>query len=244
MVKFDSEEYWQKTTWDRHVELQRVPIQVRKEFENQEDLTVDAICQLIPLHQQLSILDVPCGTGRISESILKRCTVPIWLTLADFNSVTISLAKKYLNGYSSVNFRELDIYDISKEFHHEFDVVVCMDFFHHSSNLMLLLEQVTSVLKPGGILIGNVFAEEHYRKWDNLKYGLIKSTRRFTLYKIATRVYDFAPPYIKRIIRSQGFARIAPLTYNELTSSLESHFESFEIVEGYYYWFSAKTNKT
>lgn len=241
MIKFDSIEYWRSNTWDRYLELNRVPLIIKEEFIKQEHLTVSKVLELTNGKSELKILDLACGTGRISESILQRVSneIRLYITLVDFNPNTLKMAKEKLKDYQNVSYLLVDAYEIGNIFNQYFDVVISMEFLHHLSDLNLFLTQVKKVLKFDGVLIGNVFAKQSYKEWDKLKYGTIKSTRRHLLCMLSKAVYNKSPETVKRVIRKLGLARIDPLTHDELISSLEQQFEFYEIVTSYYYWFSA-----
>ena len=242
MVIFDSAEYWQSHTWDRYVDLRRVPRAVKAEFLRQEELTISKLLPLLNGKGEFRIMDLACGPGRIADSVLQATSSKsnISMTLVDFNSGTLELARENVKGYQNVSFLVATAYEIGNVFDRCFDAVICLELLHHISDLDLLFGQIARVLKPGGILIGNVFALESYAEWDKLKHGSIKSLRRRLLCSLSEVFYGKSPDAVKRIIRRLGLARISPLSREELVASLESHFESFEIATSYYYWFSAR----
>ncbi len=244
MVIFDSKEYWQANTWNRYVELAKVPEAVRVEFLRQEERTASEVLSQAEGKSGLQIMDLGCGTGRISESVLRRAALTernISVTLVDFNSRTLDLAKENLHHYKNVSFQKSDIYDVKNLYHQSFDVVICLDILHHISNLDLLFQNIITVLKPDGCLVANVFAEETYEKWDKLKYGSIKSWRRSVLSAISEAIYGKSPDTVRRVIRRYGLARIKPLARGTLIAYLDKYFETNEIDTSYYYWFWAKT---
>lgn len=238
MIKFDSAEYWQVKTWDRFKEIKVVPPRVRDEFTLQENSTIDKILLLSRDQDSLSILDLACGTGRISDSILKLLPNKAHIVLADFNPRTLDKARAHLNNHSDLEFCCVNAYDIGRKFRKEFDVVVCLDFLHHVSRLELLLAEISGALMPSGILIGNVLAAETYREWDRIKYGILKSSRRRVLNNISKSIYDISPRPVKKLIRLSGLARIEPLSKGELVRYLGICFEYLEITSTYYHWFS------
>jgi ubiquinone/menaquinone biosynthesis C-methylase UbiE len=243
MIQFDSDEYWKAKTWDRFKELKAVTSTVRDEFIYQENLTVEKITSLAKRQEFLSILDLGCGTGKITDSILRAIPDKVQITLVDFNEHTLKQAMVYLYNHSNLSFYCMSAYDVGQKFEHMFDVVVCMDFLHHVSNLKLLLNEISRVLKSSGFLIGNVLAAETYRDWDRNKYGTIKSFRRQFLNNISEGLYPKCPNMMKKLIRVSGFARIEPLSKDELVSILSSYFKLLEINSTYYYWFFAKPQK-
>jgi len=239
MIKFDSDEYWRVKIWDRFKEIEVVPPKVRDEFMLQENNTVGRILRLSSDRDPLSILDLACGTGKISASILKSVPEKAHITLVDFNPRTLNKARMYLGNHSSLDFCCVNAYDIGRKFAREFDIVVCLDFLHHVSRLRLLLGVIREVLTPSGVLIGNALAAETYRELDRIKYGILKSSRRRLLKNIFKNIYDNSPDPGKKLIRLSGFVRIEPLGKDELVGCLSTYFEDLEVISSYYHWFSA-----
>lgn len=243
MVKIDSDEYWQIKTWDRFKEIELVRPKIRDEFMLQEENTVESILSLAHERGFLHILDLACGTGKISDSILRALLGKVHITLVDFNPRTLDKAKTYLSYHNNLDFRCVNAYHIGRRFTGQFDVVICLDFLHHASNLKSILSGIYDVLTPYGVLVGNVLAAETYAEWDRMKYGILKSSRRRLLNIISRAIYDVSPSLVKKLIRLFGFARIEPLTREELSLNMGTFFEDLKIVSTYYHWFSA-TRKT
>jgi len=239
MVKFDSNEYWQKITWDRYEELNKVPISVRNEFLVQEYLTVTHIQELAKKKETIKILDLACGTGRISESIIKANFGKLVLTLADFNKNTLNQVKQNLQAYNNINYILLDAYKLGDYFKDEFDIVICMDFFHHISKLHLLAKQINTALKPDGVIIANAFDKDKYNKWDRIKYGYIKSTRRRLLFSLTNLFYPCFTDKMKNYVDKNGWARIDSLTEEEIVHCLSPYFGNINFTKSYYLWFNA-----
>jgi ubiquinone/menaquinone biosynthesis C-methylase UbiE len=242
-VRFDSTEYWQANTWDRYVEVAKVPQAIKDEFLRQEELTVSGILPLCNKESDLRIMDLACGAGRVAESVLQAASFnrKVLMTLVDFNPKTIVLAKQNLKNYHNVSFAIADAYDIGNMLDGSFDMVICLDLLHHISDVNSLFSQIKKVLKPNGLFIGNVLAAETYAEWDRLKYGRIKSWRRRLLCSLSQKVYRTSPRAVKRVIRRLGLARLTPFAREDLLASLEAHFESVEIITSYYHWFCART---
>jgi len=240
MLKFDSNEYWQKTTWDRYTELDVVPLDVKNEFLLQEKLTVSYISELTKKNKNTKILDLACGTGKISESIIRSSLNNVTLTVADFNKNTLEKTKRNLEKYNNINYLLIDALKIGEYFKGEFDVIVCMDFFHHISNLSVLIKQINTSLRSEGILIANAFDKNNYKKWDRMKYGCSKSLKRRFLFEFANIIYPYTTTNIKRIINKNGWARISPLTEIDIVNNLSPYFVDIEFKKSFYLWFNAK----
>lgn len=243
MVKFDSNRYWQKTTWDRYSELGKVPKEVRDEFIYQECLFVSCI-QKIACNRKIRVLDLACGTGRIAESVKKSNPESIKLFLADFNHRTLTQAKENLKKYSDIEYILLDAYKVGDNFQNEFDVILCADFLHHISRPDILIKQISIALKPGGIFVANVFNQNTYNKWDRIKYGYIHSFCRWLAFNIFTKLYAHSPNSIKTFVDKMGLARISPLRESEILHLTSSYFKIVKLEKSYYIWFCAQKSVT
>lgn len=238
-IKFNSNEFWQNNNWDRYGELGKVPIETRNEFLRQEELTVQAVKQFGCSGNELTVLDLACGTGRIAASIVKATKGNAFLTLVDSNLSTLDLAKYNLRNCSKVNFVCANALDIGNQYIEAFDVVVCLDFLHHVSNVPEFINSVSRSIKPGGIMIGNAFSKEKYIEWDRLKYGFMHSTKRWLINRIVQTIYSSMPGYAQKVIREKGWGRIEPLEKIELFRELEKSFSNIKVVNNYYHWFCA-----
>ncbi len=242
MVKFDSEEYWIITTWDRFRELDRVPFIVKEEFLHQEKLLLYAMTRIITDNDRttVNILDLGCGTGRLAWLLLEGFKDRIHLTLLDLNPHTLEIAKNNLSMFSNVKFIQGNFYYVNELVEQKMDVIICMEIFHHVCHLDKLLGSIASTLKSNGVLIGNVFSVEKYKEWDLKKYGLMKSLQRRGLSWLATNVYRFCPNKVRTFLRRAGLARIEPILEDEMLRFLNRHFSIIDTDQGYYLWFCAK----
>jgi ubiquinone/menaquinone biosynthesis C-methylase UbiE len=242
MVKFDSDEYWAVTTWDRFKEHSRVPLIVKAEFLNQEQLMIEAISSVIANNDNttINILDLGCGPGRLAQQILDRFQDNIHVTLVDINNQTLEEAKANLSLYKNVSFIQGSFYDINELVEHEIHIIICMEIFHHVYNLCTLLESIANTLRANGILIGNVFSADKYKEWDSKKYGFMKSMQRRSVNWFTTKIYHFCPGKVRKFIRRAGLARIEPIRSDEMLSLLSRHFSIIDTDQGYYLWFCAR----
>jgi len=244
MIKFDSDEYWLNTTWDRFGELEQVPLSVRNEFLHQEELTLRAIERRLlksgPTSAPLHLVDLGCGTGRIAKLILDRFPQQLFTTLVDANPRTLELTRHNLQEYRNTNFVLGSVYDVNEIVKEKADIVICLEVFHHISNIPDLLECISRVLRNDGVLIGNVFTEERYKQWDIMKYGVVKSFRRRNLSRAAKLLYSAFPESLQAGIRRLGLARIEPVNSQAFLKLLQQRFAQIVTDEDFYLWFSAE----
>ena len=80
------------------------------------------------IHDASTVLDVPCGTGRMTKVLLAR---GLDVTGADISSPMIDQAKKKLSTYGDqVQFVEADLTDLNFE-DNSFDLITCVRLFGH-----------------------------------------------------------------------------------------------------------------
>ncbi len=101
---------------------------------------------ILDLVEGKRVLDVGCGAGQLSKTMLKMGYV---VTVIDCDEKAIEIArKKGVLGF---------VADIDKwEPDHEFDCVVAADILEHIDDDRLATRKLYSMLKPGGCLIVNV----------------------------------------------------------------------------------------
>ncbi len=136
-------------------------LQIRKE-------TIESFTQGLHFN---SVVDIPCGNGSISLPLLPRTEK---LTLIDISSNMLALAEKSnpANDKHKVlcindNFFNLDIPENS------YDLVICMGLLAHVNSPSDLLNKLSFVTKPGGLLIiQNTDASHFYSYLIRLYLGL------------------------------------------------------------------------
>jgi SAM-dependent methyltransferase len=237
----DSREYWQSHRWDRDLEHGRAPRAIQAELQHQEEMTVSAVRELASgPNQPLSVLDLPVGTGRIAR-LLCIAIPSMCLKIGDINYGTLRLARSRV---SSAGLKAdavcIDAYDVGTCFPRAFDVVVCLDFLSHVSDLTCFMSSVADSLKPKGLFIANVLTAERFAEYEFVKYGWVKAKRRAILREVSKAFYPFAPYPLRYGIRRWGVARIEGASRETVYQELRHRFHSPEVVSTFYHWFRAQ----
>lgn len=111
-----------------------------------------------------SVLDVGCGTGEI----LSKVTPQGNLTLAgiDLSPNMISIAQQKLGERADLRIGDAENLPWPDK---SFDVVICLDSFHHYPNPRKALAEVRRVLRPDGqFILGDLWAPTPIRQFINL----------------------------------------------------------------------------
>lgn len=244
MLRFDSDEYWLAHRWDRDQTLRDTHPRVASILLEQEELTFGAVenaLQRLATRSgaQCRILDLGCGMGRIPRLLAERYGAKVSITLADINPTTLLRATQQLPAGVLEGSTSVSIYDAGNVWNREFDIVLCMDVFHHLTRLDLALRSIAKSVSSGGFLIGNVFLSGEYRAFDRKKYGILGSLRRGALCALGSSLHRLPVSRLARLIRRRGWSRISPVDRDYFLGILTGSFDICSQDEGVYLWFQA-----
>ncbi|MFN8009505.1 MAG: methyltransferase [Terriglobia bacterium] len=131
--------------------------------------------------QQLRVIEVGAGTGGTTASLLpvlpSRGTKYFYTDLSKF---FFSYAERKFSGYPFLHFGFLNIEKdpVDQGFgQHAFDVVVAANVLHATMNLDDTVRNVTTLLKPGGLLL--LYELTCPPAWMESSFGLIEGWHRF-----------------------------------------------------------------
>ena len=96
------------------------------------------------------ILEIGCGTGRITIPLSKKCKKIIGV---DFSDRMLALAEKKSAGHKNIELRKLDVRRKLPFKNATFDKVVCPLAINHIENLDLFFGEIHRVLKRNGRFI-------------------------------------------------------------------------------------------
>jgi len=98
------------------------------------------------------VLDIGCGSGRLTPLILKTITRKGLLIEADFSEKMLSIAKKKFNHKNKLYFVQTDAHHLPFK-NGSFDVIVALAFFPHLSEPKIALGEFRRILKSAGHII-------------------------------------------------------------------------------------------
>jgi ubiquinone/menaquinone biosynthesis C-methylase UbiE len=136
-----------------------------------------------------NVLDMPCGNGMIS---LQNAEKFKHLTLVDFSENMIKETRQNAEKLSITNIKTLcsDIFNTQFQ-DHSFDLVISLGIFAHIDNPQQLVAELLRITKPGGLLIIQNTASDHFygqfihlyqwlkRKTGKTSYALNKIPRKW-----------------------------------------------------------------
>ena len=177
-----------------------------------------------------SVLDMPCGTGIISLPLLNKADK---LTLIDISSNMLSLAESNIpselkHKITAINddFFNIEIPDNS------YDLIICLGLLAHVNSPEQLLNKLSKVLAPGGLLIiQNTDAAHFYSYLIRFYLGLknIISKQPYKLNKVSaslieTTLKNNELQLIKSYRYNQSFLGFSNLFSNKKKYNLTSSF--------------------
>lgn len=111
----------------------------------------DNIC--LGLHEGDSVLEVACGTGLLSEKVIKKSKVKINYIATDFSEKMISLAQKKK---IDAEFLVMDARDLTFK-SGSFDTIIISNALHIVPDANKVLSEINRVLKDNGALFVSNF---------------------------------------------------------------------------------------
>ena len=132
----------------------------------------------------MSVLELGCGTGEMwlgKQEMIGRCS---GFVLSDFSEGMLDKAKDTLRGYKGIEYRLIDIQQISFA-DQAFDAVIANMMLYHVPDLDRGLREVRRVLKDGGAFYAATYGEHGMMEYiESLFSGLCVRNRindNFTL---------------------------------------------------------------
>lgn len=166
---------------------------------------------------EISVIDIPCGEARNTVPLARAFSIVIG---ADASPTALQISSRVLASHNIRNciLMEGDVFNL-KFANDQFDGVFCWDLLGHLTSPAPALIEALRVCKPGGYVIGSVFATGD-------------STRGQDMRAIGNEEYLYAETfYYKFYEREDVSALLMSLTCHivsvELTSWIESPHEGF-----------------
>ena len=168
-TSFDHNSGWQSEQVAKKYDERRFTSFFGRAFDRAEKNALATVLSEAESQQPIkTVLDLPCGTGRISEFLLRR---GYDLECADISKEMIDVAQSRLAGIggNDVKYTVMDIYNIDRP-DATYDCVSCIRLFQHldSDERARALKELGRVSKR--YLVVNVM-------YTSLYYGLVRKLR-------------------------------------------------------------------
>jgi ubiquinone/menaquinone biosynthesis C-methylase UbiE len=167
---------------EKEKEVEQFYDAITKNFEKYNNRFCDEILEYFVMKylpkKRIRILDAGGGTGRFAIPLAKK---GYDITLSDISKTMLDKAKKISNEnrINSINFVKESITDMKNQKNNSFDAVLIMNaILDYCGNHRKALKEIMRVLKPNGILIGNVNNRFVYCSQHELKDGEIGLFKR------------------------------------------------------------------
>lgn len=108
--------------------------------------------------EDIKVLELGCGTGELWKSNLNSIDKIEQLIITDFSSDMVEKTKSVIGNRDNVEYKIMDIQNISFE-NETFDIVIANMLLHHVDDIDKALDEVNRVLKKGGIFYCATFGE-------------------------------------------------------------------------------------
>ncbi|MFH0970282.1 MAG: class I SAM-dependent methyltransferase [Candidatus Diapherotrites archaeon] len=136
------------------------------------------LLKFLPKKTKLKIMDAGGGVGRFSFPLAKNGNE---IVLTDISEGMLSEARRIAtkNKLQNITFLKESIIDMRNQKNNSFDVVLVMNaILDYCGNHKQALKEIFRILKPNGVLIGNVNNRFIYSTMHELKEGSIEEFER------------------------------------------------------------------
>jgi ubiquinone/menaquinone biosynthesis C-methylase UbiE len=175
-----------------------------------------------------NILEIACGTGRVTRHIRKAFPYSVKLTATDLNADMLKIAKKNIED-NSVEFKVVDAQDLPFA-DDTFDVIVCQFGYMFVPDKSKAFSDAYRVLKKGGYLIFNT--------WDRIENNPLTHS----VNKIIIDFFGDSPPQFYQVPYSMynkdelfqfmQAAQFTNISINRVKKEAISH-SALEVVKGF-----------
>lgn len=212
----------------KHFEEEAVKYdRVIREVAPNYDSNVEALVSAVTFNtrRKIRVLDIGCGTGNITEALVKRYPNASVVCL-DITESMLSTAKAKLRKYKRIEFERLDARDIA--YCKEFDVVISSLALHHvtEKEKPRLYGKIYAALKRGGVF----YNADIVKASNNTTYKMYLNKWREFMHK------NLSPARIAETLRNhEQEDRPSPLM-SELKMIGEAGFTDVDVIWKNYYF--------
>lgn len=178
------------------------------------------ITEKVPL-SGLAVLDVGCGGGILSESLLRQGAI---VTGIDLSREAIHVARQHAQQHHLIiEYHHLSVEAMAAQRPASFDVITCMELLEHVPDPQAIIRACATLLKPQG----HLFLSTLNRNWQCYLQAILGA--EYILRLLPRGTHDYArfikPSELETYLREAQLNLVAltGLKYNPLTRSCKLH---------------------
>lgn len=137
-----------------------------------EPFALDLV-ERIEISKARNVLELACGTGRVTKHLSLQLSADAKLTATDLNPGMIDVAKQRITS-GNVRWETVDMTNIPFE-ENQFDLIVCQFGIMFAPDKVKAFTEIRRVLKKGGKLIFNTWGDIHNNKVWSITSDLVNS---------------------------------------------------------------------
>jgi len=192
----------------------------------------DDLVARLPLSHGMRVLEIACGTGIVTEPLLRRLAGQGTLVATDLNDAMMAYARTRIADNLALEWRQAD--GTSLPFpDHAFDAVVCQFGLMFFPDKAAGVREAFRVLKPGGTYLFNV--------WDRIEKNAIVRIARETIhgffpedppqfYMVPFSLHDTAA--VRSLLDAAGFLDLQCVTVEKVGHTPSTAEAAIGLVEG------------
>jgi acyl transferase domain-containing protein/SAM-dependent methyltransferase len=173
---------------------------------------VERFVNALPRNRRARLIEIGAGTGATTSYVLPRLEGrDLDYFFTDVSDYFLSQASEEFAGYPFVRYGLLDIGESPEQQgygEHQFDVVIAANVLHATSNLETTIDQVLSLLAPGGMLV--LYETTGAPRWSDMTVSLIEGWQSFAD-SLRTDSPLLSSPQWSRLLQDRGFSDVVEL---------------------------------
>lgn len=170
----DGRSYWAARFWDR------TPIESAASVGDDHREDQQHIIRFLRDYGQDAqrVLEFSCGIGDFTN-IVTGVSAAEEIEAVDISEHALEIARRTVRD-PRVRFVQGDFWnDLDLE---KADVVVCLHAIHHMGRVREVVARLKTFVKPGGILVGNIWTLDNYHDWQRSVHGPARHLARSALF--------------------------------------------------------------